>query len=382
MDGMSRREFLKRAGIIALAVPFSTSFLAACGRVATAVNSTGKAGSSGPYKLTWVSPRGTLKVEDDYAQTIALKMGYFKELNVDPNFQGGPLQATAATKMLVTNQADMAYPSPGVLATSVQAGEPIISVFDITESDSFVFMVRPNSPIKSIQDLAGKKIALGDAGWSVICDPIFKVNGINPKSVQYVAAGSDWGQTVQEGKADAALCWQGLVAQWKGVGLNLRPIEHLTPFPGNSYVVRKSDLQDPAKKQGIANFLKAIAMGLEWGKYNVRGISQLSLERFPSLKKQMTPKIAVESALEMVQVNDGPGVAAHGWGYHIPSSWAKYVTTLQELGQLNSSTNATDLYTNELIQEVNNFDHKRVQQDAANFKLSPEFASVKLSGLT
>jgi hypothetical protein len=47
----------------------------------------------------------------------------------------------------------------------------------------------------------------------------FASNGIDPSSIKYVEAANSWGQVLVQGKADAALSWEGLRAQWKGQGL-------------------------------------------------------------------------------------------------------------------------------------------------------------------
>ena len=45
-----------------------------------------------PYsdKFTWISPRGTIDVMDDYAIWVANEMGYFGALGVELDMQAGP----------------------------------------------------------------------------------------------------------------------------------------------------------------------------------------------------------------------------------------------------------------------------------------------------
>ena len=59
-----------------------------------------------------MSPRGTIDVLDDYAYWVAVKMGYFGD--IETTLEPGPIEATAGTKAVDTGQADVAYPSPGV----------------------------------------------------------------------------------------------------------------------------------------------------------------------------------------------------------------------------------------------------------------------------
>ncbi len=82
-----------------------------------------------PYDepFTWISPRGTIEVLDDYAFWIGKKMGYFDGLNIE--MQPGPSDGTATVKFVDVGQADMGYPSPGVFAFGLQNGMDLTSVF-------------------------------------------------------------------------------------------------------------------------------------------------------------------------------------------------------------------------------------------------------------
>ena len=145
-------------------------------------------------KVVWVSPRGTLEVMDDFNMWVADKMGYFKDLGVEVEMQPGPLEALAVTKLIAEGQADVGYPSPGVLLASIDAGMPLIQPWEMMLGQTFNFAVPKGSPIKSVKDLAGKSISLGSEGWSVIVDPILVEAGVDPKSVTYLNAGNQWAQ--------------------------------------------------------------------------------------------------------------------------------------------------------------------------------------------
>ena len=111
----------------------------------------------------------------------------------------------------------------------------VIMVYEMMVGQVFDFAVKQDSPIQSVKDLAGKTIALGDAGWQVIVDPILVEAGVDPKSITYVAVGAQWGQAVALGKADIALTWEGLRAQWDAQGLGLRYLlgQDFSKMPAN-----------------------------------------------------------------------------------------------------------------------------------------------------
>ena len=102
--GISRRIFLQvsAAGVV----------------TATAIGSSGRAFAAPYEKFTWISPRGTLEVLDDYPYWVGKKMGYFDGLNTD--MQPGPSDGTATVKFVDVGQADMGFPSPGVFSFALR----------------------------------------------------------------------------------------------------------------------------------------------------------------------------------------------------------------------------------------------------------------------
>ena len=123
-------------------------------------------------KIVWVSPRGNLEVMDDFNLWVAHERGYFKELNLDVVLQPGPTEAMAVTKLVGQKQADIGFPSPGVLLSSVDAGIPVVLVWEMVMKQVFDFALPEDSPIAKVQDLEGKTIAVASEGWRVIIDPI------------------------------------------------------------------------------------------------------------------------------------------------------------------------------------------------------------------
>src|SRR5437762_605767 len=167
---LTRADFIKRAaaaGVGLSLLPVANAFAA----------------DTATQTVRWISPRGTLDVMDDFNLWVPIKMGYYSKLGVNVKMLAGPLgDALAATKFVAQNQADVGYPSPGILTASIDSGVPVKSIWDMISGQVFDFALPTNSTIKSVADLKGKKIALGSAGWSTIVDPILVGAGVDPKS--------------------------------------------------------------------------------------------------------------------------------------------------------------------------------------------------------
>lgn len=329
-------------------------------------------------KVVWVSPRGTLEVMDDFNMWVADKMGYFQELGINVEMQPGPLEALAVTRLIAAGQADVGYPSPGVLLASIDAGMPLVQPWEMMLGQTFNFAVPKGSPITSVQDLAGKSISLGSEGWSVIVDPILVEAGVDPESVTYLNAGNQWAQAVATGQADAALAWRGLTSQWGAQGLEFDYLigTDFSTHPSNGYAIRKEDLNDPAKKAMWERFFQANAMAFDLARRNPRCAAQMVYQQFPAVREQMTPQLAFDSMVELADLYFQSYKEGFGYGYNDIDNWQSYISTVFDLGQVMTNYDATDVVTNELIEAANNFDVERVKMDAANCVLSPEWEAV------
>ena len=336
--------------------------------------------AAGPDKVTWVSPRGNLEVMDDFNLWVAQKMGYFKEMNLDVTLQPGPTEALAVTKLVGEKQADIGFPSPGVLLSSVDAGIPVILVWEMAMKQVFDFALPADSPITRVQELAGKTIALGSEGWRVIVDPILVEAGVDPKHVTYLNAGPQWGQAVVLGRADAGLTWRGLAAQWMALGLKLKFLvgTEFSGHPSNGYAIRREDLEHDARIDIWRRFFRANCMAFEFTRANPRTAAQITYTEFPALREQVPPQLALDSMLELGTIYFDGARIGKGYGYSNLESWQSYIDTVYELGQTQKHYKAEDVVINFFVEAANHFDRERVREEGKAFNLKDEFQDLEI----
>jgi len=324
--------------------------------------------------VRWVSPRGTIEVLDDYPYWVAKKYGYFGD--IETTLEPGPMEATATVKLVDQEQSDMGYPSPGVFSLALEQGIPLVSAWEMGAYDVFDIALPKGSKVKSLADLQGKTVALGSAGWQAICDPMFAQAGVDPKAIKYAEAGSGWGQSLQQGQADAALSWEGLRAQWTGQGLDFDYLigRNVSKFPANTFIMRRKDYEDATKKELYESYLRGWAMGLEYGHQNPRAATHIVMQQFPSLK--LTPEIATESMMELANVFRGNFEKRQGWGWHDLEAWNTFLTTIRSINQISKDIKAEDVIKNDYVAGANNFDKAKVAADAAGYQLPDEYKSV------
>jgi NitT/TauT family transport system substrate-binding protein len=332
--------------------------------------------------IRWVSPRGTIEVLDDYPYWVAKKFGYFGD--IETTLEPGPSDATACVKLVDQNQADMGYPSPGVFSLGLTQGIPIVSVFEMGGADVFDFAFRKGEAPTDIKGLEGKTIVLGSAGWQAIADPMLKAAGVDITKVKYVDAGwPTWGTAVKSGQGDTALSWEGLRAQWKGQGLDFDYIlgRDFSKLPANSFIIRKADFEDEAKRKVYARYLQGWAAGLEFGRMTPRAATQIVMEQFPGLASQMNPSVATESQMQLANVFAGRWDERKKWGFHILDSWKLFFDTGRAIGQITGDFKLEDVVKNDLVDEANAFDAAKVKADADGFALSDDYKKVDVEAI-
>jgi NitT/TauT family transport system substrate-binding protein len=364
MPSIGRRTFLQATGAGVLAFGLRSWSAAAAGA-----------------KIRWVSPRGTIEVLDDYPYWVAKKMGYFGD--IDTTLEPGPLEATACVKLVDQNQSDMGFPSPGVFSLGLEQGMKLVSAWEMGAFDVFDYAFRKGEAPKDLAGLKGKTVVLGSAGWQAICDPMFASSGIDPASIKYVEAGNSWGQALAQGKADAALCWEGLRAQWKGQGLDFDYLigRNFSKLPANVFVMRRVDLEDASKKDTYTRYLRAWAMGLEFGHLNPRAATHITMQQFPGLASQMKPPVAVESMMQLGNVFRGDFEKRKGWGWHDEAAWTLFFKTIKDIGQIHGDIKVADVIKNDYVAGANAFDKAKVNADADGYKLPGEYASIDVEAI-
>ena len=372
-NGLTRADLLKRTAGVGL------------GLSALGLLEIQPALGAGLTKVKWVSPRGTLDVMDDFNLWVPIKMGYYRRLGIDLSLSPG--DASGNVPQIAAGQVDMGYPSPGVLTSSIEAGIPVISIWEQYPAQVFDFVLNGKSKITHPRQLKGKTIAIFNDIWRTIVGPMLVEVGVDPKSVKYRVFGPQWVQAVALGQADAGLVWEGLRAQLVGQSATFGSAFQLkflvgsqwgSKGPSNTYVVRTSDMQDATKKDVFTRLLQGSVMGSEFAKANPRAAAQITYAARPALQQLIPASVALES---MMQLASGYSVfhrkAPHLYGWHDSASWNRYLDAIAKIGQTKKRLDINDVLTNELVRAANQkADVARARRDGKAFKLNEFFRTT------
>ena len=369
---MSRRHFLQVS---------SSGVVTATAMGGSMISATAQAK---PYKrkFTWISPRGTINVVDDYPYWVAKEMGYFDDLGVKTDMQPGPSDGTAVVKFVAFNKADIGFPSPGVLSFAINNYLDLVSIYGSGAYDLFNVAFRKGEGLKDLKELEGKTVLLGSAAWQSICDPMFAALGVDTSKINYVEAGwPTWGTALQSGLGDAALAWEGLRADWEGKGLKFDYWlgRNGSPLPSNSLVVRRKDIQDPQRKEFLQKYLRGWAMGSEFAERNPRAATQIVFDALPEVKSNLGPKYATESLMQIHRTFKGDMSKRSGWGEHDLDQWDNFFKLLRKIGMSKVDIDTKKYVLNDFIADANGFDKAKVHADADNYRLPADMADVNVA---
>jgi NitT/TauT family transport system substrate-binding protein len=233
--------------------------------------------------------------------------------------------------------------------------------------------VKPDSPVKSLAELKGKNIGIrnqGDTGYFG-ARAMFKEIGINPDAdVEWISVGEGGpaGEAVYRGRVDAMAFWDGSFVRIEIAGFPLRQLPNtpgMQKLFGNCYGIRRSEL---AKNRDLyVGFFRAMAKSTMFAYANVDLSIRLHWELYPESKPK--GKTDQESFAEAQKILDSrknkwfaaPWQTDKRFGAMSKEEWEAQVVFAGLEGQVED---VTPVFTDDLLDEVNNFDRKVIEEQA------------------
>lgn len=308
------------AAVAVAAVLATTPLLTACG----------SSSNSGPgplenYKPTVSQGVDTSKWSDytftigdnggDGSEELAAITGVFKNAKYKVKFAhftyGPPLvQAAASGDISLGSVGDV----PPITGAAKEFGFSVVGVsrsLAPTEPQEDI-IVPAGSPITSLKDLKGKKIAVpqGSSAHGLALLALKSV-GLTPKDVQLVfLPPADAATAFQAGKVDAWSIWNpqaalAVKAGAKIIAKGLPPIDQTSAY----YVASNKDLDDPDRKAALADVFERLSAEFTWANANPNPFAQAvskeegipvadALAVLDTFKHRVTPVTAVDIKAE------------------------------------------------------------------------------------
>ncbi len=310
--------------------------------------------------------------------TVGQELGFYREEGLDVEFAaaagtGGSLGlvATGAAEFGVSTA------PPLLLAAAKGSDMGLVIVYTWTKDIHWQFVVRAESPIGDARELQGKKIGVQSFGDSAYpgAKAMLREVGVDPeKDVSFISVGlgASAGGALQRGQVDALSIWDGAYAAIENLGFRLKYLP-LTPgvkelFGAGVAVRRETMAQHRAMVVGL---LRGVAKGTVVSLESPEAAAMIHWKLFPeSRPKGKSEADALRETVHIITSRTGKymldPVKMPKYGMNYPKGWETFVKVLDldpaKVGDVRR------FYTNELIDEANQFDQEKIRALARNWK--------------
>ena len=358
---MSQRKLLRR-GLAAVA---ALSLLAACGDDDDAADgadsSVGgdtategtEAASAEPDQLTVMMP---VQIGMSFiADMVAVSCGFYEDegLDVEVTFaQGGP----QALQQLVGGNVDIIRNNPvEMIQAVVNEDAPLISIGVVNQHTNFT-LTSAQEDSYALEDLSGLTVGLPTLGGNAeqSLGIALRNVGVDPATVNLQAVGGDASgfAALEEGIVDALFVSRSTVAQYRAAGEDpyTDELSHVNPLLGTNLVTQTGFLEE--NRDVVVRYLRAL--------HTVK-LALIDEEQ----RRELIPCVA-EGGWDLPQLQDQEaafdiiGSTATTWLEegeenllrNVPELWEEGLSQLIEQGLVPEGTEATDLYTNDVLDEA------------------------------
>lgn len=307
-------------------------------------------------------------------------LGFWEDQGLDLerfDFEG----ASASAQALDAGQVDIAMFSTPPLFNLAQRDEQsnfVAVCTNITHPFSFP-TVRADSPIQSPADFEDKTIGVASLEHSQV--PVIKAMleqaGGDPESITFIGIGqgAEAATALDAGRVDVLALWDSVYADVQNIlDVDLRTVESDLLSPEQvgfaaALNVRRADLEDPVKREMFVRVCRAHAMALAFADENPEAAVLAHWEAFPESKPSgVDDETALAQGVTTLNARMANMQPIDGrWGFATDQQ-IEGAMDLQILsGELTERLPVEAVWTDELIDEINDFDEEAVREMARNW---------------
>jgi NitT/TauT family transport system substrate-binding protein len=266
--------------------------------------------------------------------------------------------------------------SPSVALPLFAKGQlpPITCFYEYTYPYKWDVAVKPDSPLKSYEDLSGKKIGVSNLGTTdyPVTKAVLASLGIDPVAdVAWVAVGEGViaGAALERGVIDALAYFDTGFGQIESAGIALRylPRPSSVPMIGGFFLAARRDFL-ASDRALCTDFARSVAMATEFVLANPAAGARAFLDMYPgTAPRGASPAEAVERTVHSIARRLGlyrPPYEGARLGEIREAEWRAEARFLDL-----AIADLAPLFTNELIAEVNDFDRDAVIAAAKAYRV-------------
>lgn len=251
----------------------------------------------------WLMDNGKL------GDVVGIKKGFFAEEGLDVIVSpGGPNAQTVPP--VLANQAQAGQMGSNQVLAAYGEGIPVRMFATNYQNSPLIYVSTPRAPVRTPQDLIGKKVAVTPNGrW--LLNLMLAINNIDESKVNFVTAGADL-SPILLGQADVGVSFATNTKALEVLGddrVIMSAKDAGIPYYTGTYFTALEDYEN--RKDVLARFIRAMSRGWGWAYENRKEAVDILCDAYPNLDREIEHK-TVDTVMELVFNEDTKN---HGWGW-------------------------------------------------------------------
>lgn len=314
-----------------------------------------------------------------YTALLGLYIGqqttFFRDEGLDVEVRYGS-GAPLATQIAAANQADVAFITV----------EPAINGYDkgirgkifvrLNNELIYYIAVPDDSPIKTVEDLKGKKVGIASFGSAAVpvIRSILRSAGIEPQSDTLLPVGvmDQAMAALRSGNIQALGLYDGIYFALERAGVKLRYFKHPTLAQFGNTALFTSDETIKTKKDDLCKFGRAYAKATLFAITNPEAAVRLYWKAVPAARRGVDDADALKNGLvevaPMLKVYDVGFPPNAKYGAIDRLAMEKYMEVNKQEGVIPTIPPLDAIVTNDFIECINDFDSEVVRKSARDWK--------------
>jgi NitT/TauT family transport system substrate-binding protein len=307
---------------------------------------------------------------------VAMKKGFYGREGMTVQLVPVP-GSTDCVKLVATGDLPYSLPSIEPFPAARAQGVKAKIFYTAYQGNIYGIAVGKQSAIHSIKDLKGKKIGVASmaSGGVHVARGVLAMNGLDPdKDARIVVVGeaAQAAALLRSGEVEALSMYDTQYALIDGAGVPVRLLDTgpLSRFPSNGFLALEETLQKD-RAQAVA-LGRGYAMGTVFAIANPEAAVKILYEVYPQTKpsgksEDVALRDDVKTLLARAEHWKLEAGGVKKWGESSIKDFDAYIDFLLKWNVIKDKVPATELVTNDLVDEMNKFDAAKVAAEAKSY---------------
>lgn len=333
----------------------------------------GSESSQAPTKLTAILPSGPALIPLYYQWAVAQEMGYWEDENLDVELIGVGSGSASAMQQLVAGNGDVSQEGPALVFDAVEEGfgEDITIIGNWLYVEGVDLKTYPDSPVQSIEDLAGKKIGISEmAGQEVtLLEAVLAAHGI--EGWEFVPIGDGSAQTIKalqdQSVAAYATAGKDFFAIEREVELREVVVPEWEELTANVFTAHTSYLEE--NRDAVVGYMRGLAKATVFSFANPDATVDITTS---VQEADFPPELVKPWIIDWTQPITVPEelVESHEIFAVPDGALEKFLAFYRDAGQIadDVEVDIEGMSDASLIADINDFDFEAVEQQARDYE--------------